>query len=406
MEKNFLLKKSFFRFTLVLVLVSFLLISVLAPLWCLENNSEIDSHLTKVNQSIIKGIDHLYSIQFDEAERLFRKVIDQSPEKPAGYFYLAMVTWSRMVSGFWSPETVAEYKNRIDLTIDVARRRIKKGVPDSYDYFYLGGALGFMGRFKLMQEEYFSSFLLAKKGIKALKKCRKIDPGNRDVLLGLGIFDYYTARLSGVLKFLSYLFLHKGDRYKGLEKLHLAAEEAVYSRTEAKSMLLHIYLFLEDNPSKALPIARELGNRYDQDPSYKVFEGVACVKLGLYKEYGETLLYIHQKAQQAFSENEALRWQRRANYLESFCNLYHSRYPEARSKLESILKQSDPENDPAMIAWPLVKIGMTYDLEGDRESAKQYYHKVLDMRNGAGAQFMAKRCLESPPKEKDPIIGY
>ena len=75
-------------------------------------------------------------------------------------------------------------------------------------------------------------------------------------------------------------------------------------------------------------------------------------------------------------------------------------------KLKEILKYSDPENDPAMIAWPIVKIGMTYDLEGNRKEAKKYYRQILEMENGSGAQFMAERCLDKPPKEKAPIIGY
>ncbi len=215
--------------------------------WCLESAESADSQEVRADKDIVTGIDLLYKLQFDDAENLFRKVIAESPDKPCGYFYLAMVTWSRMVAGFWSPVTIKEYKERIDRTVEVARARIENDVADSDDFFYLGGALGFLGRFELMRGKWFSSFLVAKKAIKALKTCHKMDPDNRDVLLGLGTFDYYTARLSGVLKFLSYFFLHKGNKEEGLRKLHLAAEEAIYSGSEAKSVLVHIYLFFEQD---------------------------------------------------------------------------------------------------------------------------------------------------------------
>ena len=78
-----------------------------------------------------------------------------------------------------------------------------------------------------------------------MKTSQKLDPQTKDVLLGLGIYDYYTAKLSGVLKFLTYLLLHRGDKDEGRRKLHVAANEAVYSGLEAKSMLIHIYLYLE-----------------------------------------------------------------------------------------------------------------------------------------------------------------
>jgi tetratricopeptide (TPR) repeat protein len=396
-----------FRSSFLLILLASLLFSIAQNTCALERPAI--SHLAvspPICEKTLNGIGLLYDLRFDEAEKLFQEVVSESPDRPAGYFYLAMVTWSRMVAGFWTPETVSEYSKRIKRTISVAEARIDNNVADSYDYLYLGGALGFMGRYNMMKGRWLSSFLVAKKAMVALNTCIKMDPNNRDVLLGIGTFDYYTARLSGVLKFLSYLLLHKGDRSEGLRKLHIAAEEAVYSATESKSLLLHIYLFFEQDCTKALPLARELSNRYNHDPTYKLFEGVACVRLELYADYLDTLLYMRRRAQEASSRNEALLWQRRALYLESIRDLFNSSYSEARTKLNEILKLSDPENDPAMIAWPVVKMGMTYDLEGDRKEARKYYQRILAMENGSGAQFMAEKCLDDPPEPKDPTIGY
>lgn len=399
-------QRRLFRCALFFVLMPFLLYILQQTAWSLEKVQDSGFSRSQANKKILKGIHLLYNLQFDEAEELFQKVIAESPDKPAGYFYLAMVTWSRMVFGFWAPETVNEYKDRIDRTVQIAKKRIKNNLGDSSDYFYLGGALGFLGRFEMMGEKWFASFLVSKKAIKALKTCIEMNPDNHDVLLGIGTFDYYTARLSGVLKFLSNFLLHKGNTQEGLRKLHIAAEEAIYSGTESKSVLLHIYLFLEEDCSEALPLARELGEKYNRDPTFRLFQGVACIRLGRDAEYRDTVTYMRQRSEQASSPKTALLWKRRALYLESIHELFQARYPEARSKLRAILEQSDPENDPAMIAWPIVKIGMSYDLEGERKTAKSYYRKVLAMENGSGAQFMAEKCLDEPPEEKDPMIGY
>ena len=352
------------------------------------------------------GIDLLYNDQFNDAETLFRKVIVESPDKPVGYFYLAMVTWSRLTVGFWSPETVKEYKERIDRAIDVAKSRIKNNSLDPYDFFYLGGALGFKGRFELMKENWLTSFFLAKNAIDAFRTCLKMDPNNKDVLLGFGTFDYYTAHLSGLLKFLTYLLVHKGSEEEGLRKLHLAAREAPYSATEAKSMLLHIYLFLEDDFLKALKLAEDLTNKYKQSMRYSVLLGVCYIRLGMDSEYHGTVNLLRQKSLQAGTLNKACPWERRALYLETVYDLYHGQYRDARTKLKAILNRKDLLNDPEMVAWPVLKIGMSYDLEGNKDEAKKYYNKVLDMENGAGAQFLAKKLLEDPPKKNDPFIGY
>jgi tetratricopeptide (TPR) repeat protein len=374
--------------------------------WNLKSPQCKDNKGISVNKDILTGIDLLYDEQFNEAETLFNKLIVESPDKPFGYFYLAMVTWSRLTCGFWSPEIVKEHKERIDRAIAVAKSRIANDSSDPYDYFYLGGALGFKGRFELMKENWLSSFFLARDAIEAFRTCLKMDPHNKDVLLGFGTFDYYTARLSGLLKFLTYLLVHKGSEDEGLRKLHLAAKESLYSATEAKSMLLHIYLFLEKDFSKALKLADDLTKKYTQSLRYQVLLGVCYIRLGMDSEYHGTVNHLRQRSRQEGTGHEGFPWERRALYLEAAYNLYHEHYRDARTKLKIILNEKDPLNDPEMIAWPVLKIGMSYDLEGNREEAIKYYRRVLNMENGAGAQFLVKKLLEDPPKKNDPFIGY
>jgi len=395
------------KIILFLTLASFLLLAIPSTnTWALEKPKDSNCKGTRINKDIIKGIDLLYDNSFDDAENLFRKVIDEFPDKPIGYFYLAMVTWSRLSSGFWSRDTVTEYQTRIDRTIEIAGKRIESDSPDCYDFFYLGGALGFKGRFELMQNNWFPSFSLAIKAIDVLKTCLKIDPENKDVLLALGIFDYYTDRLSGVLKFLYYIFIHRGNMEEGLKKLNIAAKEAVYSATEAKSMLIYIYLFVEEDFIKAMKLSEELARKYRQNPLYRFFLGVCYIRLGMDREYHDTVNLLRQRSLQAKTLSEAGLWGKRALYLETVYDLFQKQYHDARAKLEVILNKKDSLNDPEMIAWPLMKIGMSYDLEGNREEAVNYYQEVLNMENGSGAQFLAKKLLKYPLKQNDPFIGY
>ncbi|MDY6971016.1 MAG: hypothetical protein SV775_01670 [Thermodesulfobacteriota bacterium] len=359
-----------------------------------------------VNKDILKGIHLLYDEQFNDAENVFKKMVVESSKKPEGYFYLAMVSWSRLASGFWSPEVVEEFKERIDSTIRVATKRIENNGSDSYDYFYLGGALGFKGRFELMRGKWLSAFFAANDAVDAFKICLKIDPGNKDVLLCFGTFDYYTARFSGLLRFFTRLFIHKGSKEEGLNKLNVAANEATYSATESKSMLLHIYLFLEQDFPKALPLAEELEAEYDENPRYKLLKGLCYIVLGMDDEYEATVHDLRLKSLNSSSLIMASLWNRRVLYLEAINDLYHARYSEARSRITAILDQPDPENDPWMIAWPVTKLGISYDLENSRKEALKYYHQVLEMENGAGAQFLVEEYMDQPPNAGSPFLGY
>ncbi len=386
------------------IFVLFLCISFLAPK--ISEAFEKKSNQIYVNKDIIKTIELLYNYEFYEAEVLSSKIIAERPKDPAGYFYLAMVTWSRMVSGFWSPEIIRQYGKRINRTISVARERIQREEADSFTYFYLGGALGFKGRFKLMQRKWLSSFFLAREAIDALKTCLKMAPDNRDVLFGLGIFDYYTARLSGVSKFLSDLLIHKGDKEEGLRKLHIAADGAIYSSIESKSLLLHIYLYLENDCNRALLLAQELAERFKNDPRYKFIEGVAYIRLGMDLKYRAIVDFFYNKDRRRTSKKKGPKWKDRALYLEASYHLFHDQYHDARSKLEAILSHTDTKEDPLMTAWPLLKVGMSYDLEGEREKALKYYKQILEMENCAGAQFMAGKYIDKSVKRRDPFLGY
>jgi len=390
----------------LIFLALFFLGASIYPVYGAETTEKLSIPVFQANQRILDGINLIYDRRFNDAENLFLKITTDSPHDPSGYFYLAMITWSRLAAGFWTPEMVSEFKERIDRVIEVAQARVDNKGADSYDFFYLGGALGFKGRFELMKGNMFASFLLASDAIEALKTCREMAPDNKDVLLGIGTFDYYTARLSGVLKFLTYFLLHRGDRKEGLRKLNEAAEYATYSSTEAKSILLYIELFSEQNFPEALKFATELSSQYPHNPRFKTLEGVCFIRMGKDRQYRETMEDLLSKSRKAPNSVTGAIWKRRARYLKSVNELYDGRFAEARSTLEEILKDPDPVHDPAMIAWPLIKIGMSYDLAGNRDQALSYYNRVFKMKNGSGAQFVAEKLLEKPIGPKDPFIGY
>ena len=360
-----------------------------------------------VNVEVIRGIDLIYNWEFDLAESLFERLIKENPEDPIGYFYLAMVSWSRLAAGIWTNEMVEQYGNRIKQTIEVAESAVKKNKNDCYAYFYLGGALGFEGRFKLMERKFLSSFFLAQDAIKALKTSLELCPDNQDVLFGMGIFDYYTAKFSGVLKFLSYLLIHRGDKEEGLRKLQSAADGAVYSSIEAKSLLLHIYLYMEaDQYDKALVLAEELTKKFPENARFKFFEGVVYMRLNQVAGYEDVVNFFRERSRHIFSRGQALIWENRGVYLEACYNLSRNKISEARANLETILFQVDPVADPSMIAWPLLKLGMSYDLEKKREKALNYYKQVLELENGAGAQFLADKYQRKPAVGTDPFLEY
>ena len=50
-----------------------------------------------IDSTIRKGILSTYNLKFESADRAFRSVVRSYPKHPAGYFFLAMVEWWRIL---------------------------------------------------------------------------------------------------------------------------------------------------------------------------------------------------------------------------------------------------------------------------------------------------------------------
>jgi hypothetical protein len=51
----------------------------------------------KYDSVVTTGIKQIYNIKFTEAEKTFRSLIADYPDKPAGRFFLAMVDWWKIL---------------------------------------------------------------------------------------------------------------------------------------------------------------------------------------------------------------------------------------------------------------------------------------------------------------------
>ena len=70
------------------------------PRLSISENIPYETVSNTTDKAITDGIEHLYNWEFEKAETIFKKVSKDMPDNPMGFFYLAMVSWSRMIAGF------------------------------------------------------------------------------------------------------------------------------------------------------------------------------------------------------------------------------------------------------------------------------------------------------------------
>jgi hypothetical protein len=375
-------------------LVILLLFFVMAPV----KSQWIDD--PAVDARVQHGIDFIYNIEFEKADKEFAEVIHLKPDHPAGYFFQAMTEWWRILSNFDDESHDKKFLAMLENVVAICDNRLDKNENDVTALFFKGGAVGFKGRLRANRGAWL---LAANDGLVALpvmRKANKLEPENYDVLLGMGIYNYYADLVPSqypVVKPLM-LFLPGGDKKKGLEQLELAATKARYAKVEAMYFLLQTYFAYEKQYVRALELARELHARYPRNPLFHRMYGRCYVSLGYWAEAFQVFNEVeeryrnHQAGYDDYDVREAYYYIGRHLFLAS-------RFDDALKNLyrcDEISRKVDKSGSSGFMSMANLTIGMIYDLQMKRGSALAQYQKVLLMKEYENTYKEARRFMEKP----------
>ncbi len=232
-----------------------------------------------------EGLTRLYSLDYVAARSSFRKLIELEPDNPFGYMFEAGGIWWESSQEFGLFKDTPTLQGLFEEDVDAAQRKADAYI-DSKDpqiradgYFVSGMALGTLGQWRLMRGHWMDAYFAGKKAIKHLKKCVKMDPTYYDAQLGLGVFDYQTAHLSGIAKLGILLGVH-GDEKRGLEEIQIAADKSRYASRQASEFLMCIFIIDLHDFARALPVVQKLRENFPQSPYYQFLEALLRHRLG------------------------------------------------------------------------------------------------------------------------------
>lgn len=326
------------------------------------------------------GATMIYNMEFDAASALFNKVINLYPKNPAGYFLDAMVEWWRIQADRKSKQNDEKFLYKCAQVITLCDELLEANPNDLSALFFKGGALGFRGRFYAGRESWLKAADDGHVAFEILQRCHQIAPGNHDIMLGTGLYNYYAAVLPEQYPVLAsvMMFLPKGDKNLGLMQLSAAGRSAKYAKTEAKVSLLQAYFQFEKNPSEALKVAQDLLNQYPQNPYFHRYVGRCQVMMGMYPQMEQTW----RNAVQACIDKKVGYDQQTAREAMYYVGLALMNRKELDSSLKYFYKCDEAgrfldEDVSGFTVKVNLKIGNIYDIRGQRELAIQQYKKVL-----------------------------
>ena len=353
-----------------------------------------------IDQHVQRGIDYLYNLEFENAENEFTEVINLRSNHPVGFFFKAMIQWERIISNFDDESQDEKFYDMLEVVIEMCEKRLDKNPNDVTAMFFKGGAVGFRGRLRGNRGKWVGA---GNDGIIALPLVRKayeLEPDNYDVLLGIGIYNYYAAVIPERYPIVKpiMIFFPSGDRKKGLEQLSQASLHAKYAKVEATYFLMQNYFTYEKDYIKALELAQKLHEKYPNNSLFHRYVGRCLISLGQVGEANDIFVDIERRYSQKQLGYDAYDAREAYYYLGKF-EFMASRFDNALKHLyrcDELSRKIDKEGPSGFMSMANLLIGMTFDAQGKRKYAISQYKKVLEMKEFENSHVEAKKYLEKP----------
>jgi hypothetical protein len=285
--------------------------------------------------STTEAFNLMYNFRFDDAAREFKWLKVEFPDHPIGDFLLGLNEWWRIVPDTKQTRYDESCHAYMDSAIDKAEKWQKKHKGSKEAQFFLSASYAIKGRLYAEREKWVKSAWAGKKAIKYLDDSRGEENINPELLFGDGVYNYYSKWIHENYKSLRPLltFFRKGNKEQGIRQLEHVANNAFYSRMEARYFLVQIYA-MEKQSAKSLSMAAQMHSMYPNNSFFHRFVARNSFALGRLQEaevYARELLDNVTSGKYGYGPNDG----RYGAYILGYLAMHRYRnYTEAKTYFE------------------------------------------------------------------------
>lgn len=347
----------------------------------------------QIDQLIRTGQMEMYNCEFSSADRKFDELIKRFPDHPAGYMYRAEVYWWRVLRDPSNKVLEENFDRYTDMAIAKGEALVRSNPRDFYAQLFLASAYGNRTRFNvLVTRSYYGAMRSGLKAKSYNAAASALKPGYVDCLIGSGSFNYFAGSLPAVIKPFAWMFGAHGDKDKGLKQLEQAAQKGEFGQTEAKTVLLGVYV-VEKRTSDYRQL---LNNLIEQYPGNHVFYMWLADAFLAQKEIKEGIDF-YARLLDRDKDNPGIKVSRGYAYFEKGrLEAGFRRLDEATASFNLAIQSAGEDN--TLLAPAHLWRGYAADLKGNRDGALTDYRRVLSLPNVNETHRQAQRFLKTPYK--------
>lgn len=177
--------------------------------------------------------------------------------------------WWQIQLDPFSTSRDATFESRVNEVIAVMEAWTRAEPRRAEAWFYLGGAYGARGQWRVLRGQALSAARDGKRIKDALERSLALDPNLKDAYFGIGLYHYYADVAPVAAKMLRFLlFLPGGDKEQGMREMLQARDGGQLLRSEADYQLHVLYLWYEHQPLRARDLITSLRDRYPHNPHF------------------------------------------------------------------------------------------------------------------------------------------
>jgi hypothetical protein len=286
----------------------------------------------------------------------------------------------------------------LERALDLADARLRAAPRDPDGRFFRAAALACRGRLRSYDGEWIAAAWDGKRAMDLVRDLAAEQPGNRDLLFGLGLYDYYAdvvPKQYGVFRPLA-AFFPRGDRRRGLEELGRVEREGHFARVEAAFARLEIEYLWEEDSAAALAHAGALRRRFPGNPVFHLYIARAHAVRREWRESRATCAEILAAARQGRAGYGSYQAEA-ALYFIGRADLEERSFQAAVIGLDGLEREAAARGSTSR--WRTLGAlsrGMALDALGNRPAAIAAYRLAQRLPDAAQAHARARGYLQRP----------
>lgn len=372
-----------------------------------------------LSQSLSKGFEHFYNLEYAEALREFEREAAANPQDPNAHnhvaqtvlyreMYLAGALESELVSGsnpFLRRERVAasaeaakQFESSINTAMKIAQERIDKNPDDIGALYALGVSHGLRGNYNfLVRKAWMDALRDVTTARKLHNKAVELDPSFLDARLVQGVHDYVVGSLPWHWKMLGFIAGFRGDREQGIKTLQLVAQKGKLNNYDAQVLLAAIYR-RERRPLDALPLLANLVQRFPRNYLFRLEMVQMYSDAGKKQEALEVLAKVESLKRAGAPGYTRLTLEKVFFYRGNLLFWYRD-FDQAIEQLRLVTpRAASVDLHTALMAH--LRLGQCLDMTGRRAEAVEAYRRAMALAPQSEVAREARQYLSSPYRRK------